>query len=115
MKPVREFNLELGHPTVDEALRRLEGELRSARLMHAPAVKLIHGYGSSGKGGRIRTACRVYLHQEKETGHIHDIICGEDFSIFNEATRRAFAVCDSLRQDRDLDNDNRGITIVILR
>ena len=48
----RELNLELGRPTADEALRRLEAELEAARHMNTPLLKLIHGYGSSGKGGQ---------------------------------------------------------------
>ncbi len=114
MKHIREINLELGRPTADEALRRLESELTTARAMHAPVLKIIHGYGSSGKGGRIRTACRSYLRQAQDDGKIHAVIRGEDFSLFNEATRQAFRVCDALRQDHDLDNYNNGVTFVIL-
>ena len=44
----RELNLELGRPTADEALRRLEAELEAARHMNTPLLKLIHGSGSSG-------------------------------------------------------------------
>ncbi|MDO4810957.1 MAG: Smr/MutS family protein [Eubacteriales bacterium] len=114
MKQIRQINLELGHPTVDEALRRLESELCAAKAMRAPVLKIIHGYGSSGKGGRIRTASRAYLRRAQEGGKIRDVICGEDFSLFNDATRRAFCACDALRQDRDLDNYNNGVTFVIL-
>ena len=64
MKHTRELNLELGWPTVDQALRRLDAELEAARKMNTPLMKLIHGYGSSGKGGRIRTASRRYLEME---------------------------------------------------
>lgn len=56
-----EVNLELGRPSADEALRRLEHELAAKRHLRAKAMKIIHGYGSSGKGGRIRTASRKYL------------------------------------------------------
>lgn len=49
-----EVNLELGRPSADEALRRLEHELAAKRHLRAKAMKIIHGYGSSGKGGRIR-------------------------------------------------------------
>ena len=45
----RELNLELGRPTADEALRRLEAELEAARHMNTPLLKLIHGYGSYGQ------------------------------------------------------------------
>ena len=61
MKGVRELNLEQGRPSVDQALGWLEAELEAARKMNTPLMKLIHGYGSSGKGGRIRTASRKYL------------------------------------------------------
>lgn len=114
MKHIREINLELGRPTADEALRRLKGELWAAKTMRAPVLKIIHGYGSSGKGGRICTACRSYLRQARASGQVRDVICGEDFSLFSEATRQAFCVCDALRRDRDLDNDNNGVTFVIL-
>ena len=85
----RELNLELGRPTADEALRRLEAELEAARHMNTPLLKLIHGYGSSGKGGRIRTASRKYLLAQQEKGRIAAVVPGERFTIFDEATRRA--------------------------
>ena len=77
----RELNLELGRPTADEALRRLEAELEAARHMNTPLLKLIHGYGSSGKGGRIRTASRKYLLAQQEKGRIAAVVPGERFSI----------------------------------
>ena len=64
-RPVRELNLELGRPDAAEALRRLAAEVEAARKMGTPAMKLIHGYGSSGKGGRLRTACRTWLRQQE--------------------------------------------------
>ena len=60
-KPIRELNLELGRPDAAEALRRLAAEVEAARHLGTPAMKLIHGYGSSGRGGRLRTACRTWL------------------------------------------------------
>lgn len=111
---VRELNLELGRPTVDEALRRLKAELAAAKQMHRPVLKLIHGYGSSGKGGKIRTGCRKYLQVQMESGRIKGVILGERFSIFDEETRRSFALCPALREDRDLDGENRGVTFVLL-
>lgn len=35
----RELNLELGRPTADEALRRLEAELEAARHMNTPLLR----------------------------------------------------------------------------
>ena len=112
---VHEINLELGYPTADEALRRLDSGLSAARHLHAPAVKLIHGYGSSGKGGRIRTAVRKFLREELAQGRIAAVICGEQFSIFDEDTRRAFSRCTALRQDPDLEQCNSGVTFVLFK
>ena len=106
----RELNLELGRPTADEALRRLEAELEAARHMNTPLLKLIHGYGSSGKGGRLRTACRTWLRQQELC-----FLPGEEFSIFNQEARRWLALCPQLRQDRDLERENMGVTFVFMR
>ena len=102
-RPVRELNLELGRPDAAEAIRRLAAEVKAARKMGTPAMKLIHGYGSSGKGGRLRTACRTWLRQQELC-----FLPGEEFSIFNQEARRWLALCPRLRQDRDLDAENRG-------
>ena len=111
---MKELNLEQGMPTVDTALRWLEAELTAARKMGRPALKLIHGYGSSGRGGKIRTACRKYLREQAEAGRVRLVIRGEDFSIFSEETRRGFVLCGELRQDRDLERENRGVTFILL-
>ena len=115
MRHIRELNLELGYPTADEAIRRLTAELNACRAVHTPLIKIIHGYGSSGKGGRIRTACRKHLQQAQADGTVAAVITGENFSIFDETTRRCLNSYPLLRQDRDLDRENRGVTFVILR
>lgn len=111
---LKEVNLEQGMPLVDAAVKRLTYELRNGKALGAGAVKLIHGYGSSGTGGKIRVAVRRYLEGQKARGLIRDFIPGERFSIFDEGTRAAFLVCGELRRDRDLERHNNGITVVIL-
>ena len=115
MKHTRELNLELGWPTVDQALRRLDAELEAARKMNTPLMKLIHGYGSSGKGGRIRTASRRYLEEAAARGHITAYLPGERFTIFDETARRALTRYPQLRADRDLNCENRGVTFVFFQ
>ncbi len=111
---LREVNIKEDLPTASDAIKRVTFNLRSGKSLGFTAIKIIHGYGSTGKGGKIRTETRRYLQQQKEKHIIRDYIAGEDFSIFNEATRTAFLACDELRRDRDLDRSNNGITIVIL-
>lgn len=113
-KQLREVNLELGMPYVDAAIRRLTFELRHSRGMGVTVLKIIHGYGSSGTGGRIRVEARQYLGRLKAKREIRDFIPGEEFSIFSEATRAAFLICDGLRRDRDLERHNNGVTFIVL-
>lgn len=108
-----EVNLELGRPSADEVLRRLENELAAKRRLRAKAMKIIHGYGSSGKGGRIRTASRKYLRAAQEQGRIYAVLPGERLTIFDEEARRLMARCPALRDDCDRERYNCGVTFVI--
>ena len=108
-----EVNLELGRPSADEALRRLEHELTAKRHLRAKAMKIIHGYGSSGKGGRIRTASGKYLRAAQEQGRIYAVLPGERLTIFDEEARRLMARCPALRDDCDRERYNCGVTFVI--
>ncbi len=110
---LKEVNIKSDMPTADAAVKRVTWNIHNGRALGAGAIKIIHGYGSSGKGGRIRTEVRRYLEREKEKGTIRDFIPGENFSIFNEATRQAFARCGELRGDPDLERYNNGITIIV--
>ncbi len=111
---LREVNLEAGMPFADQAIKRLTFELHQSRRQGYAVLKIIHGYGSSGVGGKIRTAARKYLARLQSQGEIEAYIPGEKFSIFEEATRRAFLRCEVLRQDRDLDRYNNGVTFIVL-
>jgi hypothetical protein len=111
---LKEVNLEKGMPLAEAAIRRMTFELRNGKALGATAIKFIHGYGSSGKGGKIRIESRRYLESQKRKGLIKFYIEGERFSIFDEETRRAFDLCGELRKDSDLERYNNGITIVVL-
>ena len=111
---LREVNLEHGLPTVDQAIRQLTFEIHRSRSLGFRALKIIHGYGSSGTGGRIRVESRKYLGRLKTRGEIADFIAGEEFSIFHAGTLAAFRRCDALRRDPDLERHNNGVTFVLL-
>jgi hypothetical protein len=111
---LKEVNIKYDMPNAALAIRRVTHGILNGKTLGAGAVKFIHGYGSTGRGGKLRTETRRYLAQQKNSGRIRDFITGENFSIFDEATRSAFARCDELRRDSDLDRHNNGITVVIL-
>lgn len=109
-----EVNIKYDMPPADTAIKRITYNIHSGKARGAAALKIIHGYGSTGRGGKIRTEARRYLDSQIRRGVIRGYIRGEDFSIFDENTRRCFQLCGDLRADSDLDAHNNGITIVIL-
>jgi len=111
---LKEVNIKADMPTASDAIRRVTYNIRNGKDWGCTAIKFIHGYGSTGRGGRIRTELRRYLEEQKRKGFIRNFIPGESFSIFDEATRQAFCECDALRRDSDLERHNNGVTIVIL-
>lgn len=107
-------NLEDGMPTLDQAQRQLTSELARARASGAKAVKLIHGYGSSGVGGKLRIGVRQFLGTKKRQNTIKLFVSGEDWDIFHADSRQLLELCPDLSRDRDLGRGNPGITIVLL-
>lgn len=111
---VHVVNLEYGMPTVEQARIRLEQALRTARSQKYSVLKLIHGYGSTGKGGKIKQDVQIFLSEQKEKGNIKEYVCGDSFSPFNEATRNILKLYPKIYKDKDYSKGNAGITIVIM-
>jgi len=107
-------NLEEGLPSVNVGLLRLDRALAAARAEGVPLLKVIHGYGSSGVGGRLREEVWKALDRFKRNGIIAGFIPGEDFRLSNEASWELVKRHKAIKQDRDFGRANRGITIVIL-
>ncbi len=111
---IKVINLEEGKPTVERARLRMEHELHEARRAGFKAVKLIHGYGSSGAGGALRIELQKALRQAAESGAIRAFIAGEDWRVSDETTWELLKRFPEWKQDSDLGRNNRGISIVVL-
>ncbi len=107
-------NIEKFMPTVYQAEILVKNNIETYRKKGIKVFKIIHGYGSTGKGGGLRTGIRAYLSQLKKANIIADFIAGEDWSVFNETTRKVLDLDNSFRKDSDLDNMNSGVTIIII-
>jgi hypothetical protein len=115
MSTLRTFNVEADLPTLDEARRAVIDEIRRSRREGVSVLKVIHGYGSSGKGGRLCVGLRRSFALRKKEGGIRDFIPGEDFSIFNPTVLNLLDAAPELRGDPDLDATNEGVTLLWLR
>jgi hypothetical protein len=114
MQPtLKTLNIEAHMPTVEEARQQLLAELRQAKQSGVCAIKIIHGYGSTGKGGALRDGLRKSLLRRKKEGLVTRVIFGEKWSVFEEDARYAIECCPELKSDRDLNRSNEGITIVV--
>lgn len=111
---IKVVNLEEDMPAVEQARLRMAHELYTARREGYAAVKLIHGYGSSGVGGALRAELQKELRATAANGSVRACIAGEDWRISNEATWELLREFPEWKQDRDLGKNNRGISIVVL-
>ncbi|HTS38702.1 MAG TPA: Smr/MutS family protein [Candidatus Solibacter sp.] len=112
--PIKTANLKSDRPSVDEALRRLEREIALARRERLAAIKVIHGYGSTGAGGEIRIAVQKRLHELAEAGEIGAVIFGEDWSKSDERSWNLLQAHPELKADPDVGRHNAGVSVVIL-
>ena len=107
-------NLEMGRPLVESALRKLQTELQGGRLQNLRVLTVIHGYGSSGKGGAIGAECRKVLEYLKGKGEITTFIPGEEFKRRSGPTQDLLRRFPQMDSNVNLNRGNRGITLVVL-
>lgn len=107
-------NLEAGRPVLEVALHRMHEIIDEAIRNDVKVLTLIHGYGSSGKGGVIRSECRKMLDFLKSKGVISDYIGGEDFNKRSGTVKSLLRRYPQLGADKHLNRVNQGITLVIL-
>lgn len=110
---LRTVNIEAGKPSVDEGIKRLEGELRRAKQSGVPIVRVIHGWGSTGTGGAVRDACRAFLRRKLAARQIANLVYGEEYSRTTDAGRGLMNSCPELRVSERSDSQNPGITFVV--
>jgi len=111
----RTFNVEADLPSLDEARRQVMEEIRRAKQDRVRVLKVIHGWGSSGKGGTLCHGLRKSFAMRKKEGVIRDFTPGEDFSIFNKTVLAMLDAVPGLSGDPDLNQTNEGMTMVWLK
>lgn len=111
---MKTVNIKSDHPTVHEALNRLEQEIARARREGAAMLKIVHGYGSKGVGGDIRAAVQRRLQELAHAGSVRECVFGENWSKSDESTWRLLQTHSELKLDEDLGRQNPGISIIVL-
>lgn len=104
--------VDVAHPPmppdqVEAALLDAVGVVRNAPALRV--LKIIHGHGSSGRGGSTKDVVRNWLFRQRS--RVREVIEGEKYDLFDSATREMRAEAGNYA-DPDLGNANPGITIV---
>lgn len=111
---IKLVDLEEGRPTVEQARLRMQYELEAARRAGYKAVKLVHGYGSSGAGGTLRTELQKDLRKAVRQEELRAFLPGENWRLSDETAWEVLQRFPEWKQDPDLGRNNQGISIVIL-
>jgi hypothetical protein len=109
---VIELNLEYGSPTVEIALQKMKNALTTYKSQGVKAVYIIHGYGSTGVGGGIKTGVRKVLSDSSMQGIVRTFCGGEEWI---NKKREILSVCKVLENYERKISANNGITVVVLK
>ena len=111
---IQTINLKKEMLFVDEALGTLSLELDLARSQGVKILRVIHGYGSSGTGGRIKQAVIQELASLSRAGKVQAYVVGDRYSEHTNQGRDLLNEFPDLGSTLVSDRHNPGITFVQL-
>ena len=112
---IETLNLEEEKLSCDEAVAKALNEINTLALDPTVRVlKIIHGYGSTGEGGAIKKDLYSLLYTMLKYKRIENFCHNERFTTQNELYSRYTKLYPELILDKDLQNQNPGITLVFL-
>ena len=110
-----EINIKQDGPYVEEALDRLTNLLRKSIEVGIKAIVLIHGYGSSGEGGRIKWAIHDALENNRYSDRVDEYHFGENVAYGTEAYHALLKRRPGLKRYlKRFKEGNSGMTVLLL-
>ena len=106
------YTIDVAHPRrqpqqVEEELDAALAKVRNHSTLRA--VKVIHGYGSTGKGGATKETVKNWAYQRRR--HLRATIAGEDYDLFNDDAQEMRSESGQM-EDPDLGAANPGVTVL---
>jgi hypothetical protein len=109
------LNLKFDSPSAEEALDRLTIGLRRASEVGIKAIILIHGYGASGEGGKIKWAVHDALENNYFSDRVDEYHFGEQTAFGSEAYHALLRRRPGLKAYlKHFKEGNAGMTVLIL-
>ena len=112
---IETINIKENFPPADLAVANMEIAIDMYNKTDTRVMKIIHGYGSHGKGGEIKRNVKIKLEQLKKQHKISDYIAGEHFGETEKSSDYIIENFPELLIDTDLKNYNSGITLIFLK
>ena len=112
---VIEFNIKHGNPSAEDALNLLTVKIRELQELGIKAILLIHGYGSSGKGGVIKRAIHGALDLNHYADRVEEYFYGENVPYGSPAYHDLMKKRPGLKRfSRYFKASNGGMTVLLL-
>jgi len=106
------LTIDVAHPPlhpdeVEEELLRAWSQVRNAASVRL--LKIIHGHGSSGKGGSTKETVRHWIYRHRNKFRL--VVEGEQYNLSDPDTQK-IRVEVGQYDDTDLRSPNPGITVI---
>ena len=98
----------------DYAMYLLDTAIKDAKMDGTQVLVVVHGYGSHGKGGVIKSCIRTMLKTYKKQNKIATYIGGEEWGDTNPDKQHIQSICPQTVLSKDIGGLNPGITIVLV-
>ena len=112
MNKVRILNVKDGNTSPEYAMHLTDQMVFDCKQLGEFAFVVIHGYGSSGKGGTIKASVQEHLQCLKKHKKIVDFVPGEMWSDSNQKVVTLQRLCPDLILSDQVKGNNSGITVV---
>ena len=109
------INIKQGMPNTDYAIFLLEKEIEFAKAEGIRVLVFIHGYGSSGYGGKIKHSVAEILQKYKKNKKIITFVAGDKWSDLNEDVKEILKIAPELQISSQIRNINSGVTVVLVK
>lgn len=104
-------NLKQDLPSAEDAVRKVEREIGSARGS-VKVLRIIHGWGSGGTGGKIKHQVHSRLETMLRQSKIQSFTPGEHYSDRTNAGRDLLRKFPDLKKTLRSDSENPGISFI---
>jgi hypothetical protein len=113
-KQLFEFDAKTGMPQADLACASFRSFISEVSAIGGGVARILHGYGSSGVGGKIRTMVRSDLARMTDAGSVTAWIPAEEWCSGRHDAADFLEVLPELRAHPDLRSQNPGVTFVLV-